>query len=214
MKVNNQKTQLLCIHANKISSVKTYIKTDTGEIESTDTLRILGFDFNNIPSATHHVMGVIDRLYNKLWTLRFLKKSGMDQQNLFKVYISIIRPSVEYCAEVYDSLIPKYVVDRLESVQRQACKIIFGWGVDYSELVEEGKVQTLASRRRQACINFAMKALVSPTFGEKWFPRNMVTRNARESTRRVFVERRTKTERARSNPIDHMIRLLNEQMST
>ena len=99
MKVNNQKTQLLCMHANKASNVTTYINTDTGKIVSTNTLRILGFDFDSTPSATHHVTGVIDKFYNKLWTLRFLKKGGMDQKNLFKVYVSIIRPSVEYCAE-------------------------------------------------------------------------------------------------------------------
>ena len=137
----------------------------------------------------------------------------MDEKDLFKVYITIIRPSVEYCSEVYDSLIPGYVSDRLESVQKQACKIIFGWGVDYNKLVEDGTVQTLASRRRQACINFAMKTLALPKFGDRWFPRNMVTRDARETTRRVFKERKMKSERARSNPIDHMIRLLNEQMS-
>ena len=180
---------------------------------SSSTLRILGFDFNNNPSATHHVMGVIDKFYNKLWTLRFLKKGGMDKENLFKVYVSIIRPSVEYCAEVYDSLIPKYVANRLESVQRQACKIIFGWGVDYEKLVEDGRVQSLAARRKQACINFAMKALTSPKYGEKWFPRNIIDRTARASTRRTFKESKIKTERAKSNLLEHMIRLLYEQMS-
>ena len=39
MKVNNKKTQVLCIHANKVNKVSSYIRTNTGDINPKD-LRI------------------------------------------------------------------------------------------------------------------------------------------------------------------------------
>ena len=136
--------------------------------------------------------------------------SGLD---LLKVHKSIIIPSVEYCSEIYDSLIPGYIAERLESVQKQAMKIIFGWGVDYMQLINDGVISTLATRRKEACLRFAIKASSTDRFGKRWFPPNPASRDVRESTRRPFLEKRAKTERMKNNPLQHMIRLLNEQSS-
>ena len=83
MKVNNKKTQMLCIHASNFSNVRSYIRTDDDDIVPGDTLKILGFNFSCDPSANYHVLGVIDKLYSKLWTLRFLKRSEMSEERLF-----------------------------------------------------------------------------------------------------------------------------------
>ena len=213
MRVNCRKTQVLCMHANKNNIISSYIRTIDGDIESKQTLKILGFNFNHEPNAIFHVSGVIEKFYNKLWTLRFLRRSGMGSADLLRVYKTVILPSVEYCSEIYDSLIPQYVSDKLESVQKQAIKIIYGWGVDYGKLLEDGLLEALEKRRKDACLRFARKAVISEIFGSRWFPPNPASRDARESTRRPFLERRAKTERMRSNPLQHMIRLLNEQSS-
>ena len=105
------------------------------------------------------------------------------------------------------------MADKLESVQKQAIKIIFGWGVDYDELISSGKIKTLQQRRTEACLRFANKALFNPRFGVVWFPLNDVERQARITTRRQYKEEHYKTERSKSNPIQHMVRLLNSQSS-
>ena len=213
MKVNSKKTQVLCINANSDSKVTSYINTAEGRINSGDYLKILGFHFSSAPNAIHHVTITIDKFYRKLWTLRFLKKSGMSSNDLLTVYKTVILSSVEYCCEIYDSLIPLYLSDRLESVQKQSMKIIFGWGVNYQDLLEEGIIEPLATRRRKACIRFANKAASSMRFGSRWFPRNQTEREARSSTRRIYQGKNNRTERARNNPLQHMIRLLNKQSS-
>ena len=50
------------------------------------SLKILGFNSNNRPDASHHVSLVIEKFYARLWTLRFLKRSGMTKDDLLKVY--------------------------------------------------------------------------------------------------------------------------------
>ena len=131
MRVNCKKTQVLCIHANKDSEISSYITTYDGTIESTDSLKLLGFHFGREPNAVFHVTQLVEKFYRKLWSLRFLKKSGMEPDDLWKVYLTVILPSIEYCSEIYDSLIPAYLSDKLESVQRQAVKIVYGYGVNY-----------------------------------------------------------------------------------
>ena len=152
MKVNQKKTQLLCIHADHASTITSYVKTgEDSEIISGTSLKILGFNFDNKPDATFHVSGVIEKFYNRLWTLRFLRKSGMKTEGMLKAYKSILRPFVEYCSVVYHSLIPKYLSDRLEAVQKLAVRIIFGETKDYRSVIDEGILETLASRRETKC---------------------------------------------------------------
>ena len=214
MRVNGKKTQLLCIHASRFKKMASYIDTlDGPTIESSESLKILGFYFNEVPDAVHHVNEVINKFYGKLWMLRFLKKSGMEKMDLMRVYCTFIRAAAEYCSIVYHSLIPQYMSDRLEMVQKQAIRIIFGRGNKYEEMIMDGSLERLEERRRSNCLKFALKNYNSGRFGSKWFPQNTNTRDARATTRRMFVENVNRTERSRNNPLQYMIRLLNEHMS-
>ena len=102
---------------------------------------------------------------------------------------------------------------KLERVQEQAMKIIYGRGLDYGGMVEDGGLETLEERRKRAIVKFAVKASQSERFGNKWFPRSNTEREARQTTRREYVERNCRTERGRNNPIQYMIRILNEQIT-
>lgn len=210
MKVNKKKTQILCIHANKSDVVTSYIRTEEGEITSGKTLKILGFHFDQNPNAVYYVTQIVGNMYKKLWMLRFLKKSGMSSQDLLKIYKSVIRAAAEYCSTVYHSLIPSYMAERLESVQRQAIRIIYGRRANYQNIIDSGELETLAARRVQTCLRFAQKAAVSEKFGRKWFPKRTVERETRETTRRIYDEKMHRTERDKNNPLQFMIRLLNE----
>ena len=196
-----------CVH-NKVS---TNIRHNDETIVSTNHLKILGFNFSKDPNANFHVSGVINKFYTKLWSLRFLKKSGMCTNDLIMIYKTVIRPSVEYSSIIYHSLIPEYMANQLEKVQKQALKIIYGWGVDYEALVEDGTIESLKSRREAAMLKFALKVEASPRFGPSWFKEQPSTdRSVRHSTRNRYMENRYRTERDKNNPISVLTRLLNE----
>ena len=103
------------------------------------------------------LLWVVLDVYGKLWTIRFLKKGGMCQSDLLKVYKQIIRPSVEYTSIVYHSLIPDYIAVKLEAVQRQAMRIIYGSNVNYNALLADNVVEHLRDRRADAMLKFALK---------------------------------------------------------
>ena len=102
--------------------------------------------------------------------------------------------------------------DRLESVQRQAMKIIYGYNVDCDLLVQNGKLETLYERRETAMIDFAVKNCDTERFGKKWFKKAPTsTRTVRPTTRKPFIEPLARTERMKNNPITYMTKLLNEK---
>ena len=157
MKVNGKKTQLLCINPCVHNSVHSYIRHEGERIESAEELKILGFTFDHRPNANRHVETIIEKFYRKLWVLRFLKKSGLDNDRLLQMYYSVVRSAVEYCSVVYHTMIPKYLADTLEGLQRRALRIIFGFEVDINELMAAKGIDTLEERREAAVLKFALK---------------------------------------------------------
>ena len=117
----------------------------------------------------------------------------------------------DYCSVVYNSLIPKYIAENLEKVQRHALRIIYGQGIDIENLMTIKQIETLSEGRDKKCIDFANKAVLSLRFGSKWFKENATGPNVRETTRKKYVEKFSRHERMKNNPLSSLTRLLNQQ---
>ena len=217
MQVNNAKTQMLCMHSCRHNIAKCHIETANGEISSTDELKLLGFTFNSQPNANRHVELLIERFHTKLWTLRFLKRSGLDENRLLGVYNSAIRSTVEYCSVVYHSMIPGYLAEELEAIQRRALRIIYGWNTDVRTLMEVKGIEELRIRRENAVLRFALKNEFVEKFGGKWFvKREERTNGARTRGENLarYVIPFCRNERKKSNPVIYMATKLNEHYSS
>ena len=155
MRVNCDKTQMLCINACIHNNVRSYIESGETKIQSTNALKLLGFNFDARPNANRHVELLIEKFYSRLWALRFLKKSGLESGKLLELYNSVLRSAVEYCSVVYHSMIPTALADKLESVQRKALRIIYGWDSNIDDIIAAKNIESLASRREKSVLNFA-----------------------------------------------------------
>ena len=105
MKVNGNKTQMLCIHPCIHNHVEIHIEHESIRINSTKDMKIIGFNFDKNPKATYHVKKTIEKFYSHLWTLRFLKRGGLGEHKLLELYNSVIRSAVEYSSVVYHSIV-------------------------------------------------------------------------------------------------------------
>ena len=201
----------LCIHPCIHNDVSSHIVFEDEEIKSGESLKILGFTFDNKPNANKHIELLIERFYCKLWTLRYLKKSGLEEDRLLEVYNSSIRSAVEYCSNVYHTLIQQYQIDKLESIQRHALRIIFGYGCDIDQVMAAKNISTLENRREEAIIKFALKNEDKERFGKKWFQKNN-RRDIREASRdnNKYIIPFCRTERMEKNPIVNMAKTLNQ----
>lgn len=93
MVVNQKKTQILCISAAKHDVVSTYVRPkidgQAEEICSTDSLKIIGFNFDSTPTVRSHVNIMCKKFQGKLWSMRKLKAAGMKPVDLLNIYTSV-----------------------------------------------------------------------------------------------------------------------------
>ena len=130
------------------------------------------------------------------------------------MYYSVLRSTVEYCATVYHSMIPRTLSEKLKKIQRQALKIIYGWDVDMDELMAAKGIEKLEERREKAVLSFALKNEEKEKFGKKWFSLTEETERAvRNTTRRKYKIPKCRTSRMEANPVVNMARKLNEHYS-
>lgn len=133
----------------------------------------------------------------------------MCHQDLKKIYLTVVRPVLDFACPTYHPLLSKTQSDRLEALQKRAAKIIFGVEQSYAALVADGSLELLADRRNALCLNFAKKAAASERFGNAWFPlRAESGHNTRHPEK--YLEEKSRTERMRKNPLQYMRHELNK----
>ena len=156
MKINVKKTQLLVVSDAKSYKPEVSFKTSTGEelVSEQEKIKILGFTFDGSPTLGAHVEELEKKTRRRYWVLRHLNIFGFDQNEL-QVYKSVLRPVIEYCSNVYHSMLTQDMLDRIERLQYQALKCVYGYGESYRALREKAQLELLSERRETALGKFA-----------------------------------------------------------
>ena len=81
------------------------------------------------------------------------KRSGINQQDLITVYLSVVRPVFEYACPVWHTNLPKYLSDDVEMVQKRVMKSIYP-GMSYIDILNLLGLQTLYDRRVYLCTKY------------------------------------------------------------
>ena len=92
----------------------------------------------------------------RLYVLRVLKKAGMSRGDLVSVYCSIVRSTVEYASPTWAAL-PQYLRNMLESVQKQAMRVMFPSFL-YEDMLDLAGLDPLYVRRVDSFKSFVIKA--------------------------------------------------------
>ena len=214
MRVNQDKTQMICISASITDTTTTYIRPNIKgtitETSSTKSLKILGFWFDSRPGVSLQVEKICEKFRAKLWSLRILKRSGMKQTDLLRVYLCSLRPIIEYTCVTYGPMLTSTMADTIERLQLRAMKVVFGINVSYATVLRETNVEKLSSRRKTLLDKFANKIKNNPRYRDRWLP------PARDNQydirkKKIFLEEHAKTDRLRNSPLFTIRRLLNDQ---
>ena len=155
-----------------------------------------------------HVAALLKRLRSRLWILRHLREAGFNQEELVRVYKIVIRPVHDYLCVVYHPMITDEHDEKLERMQSQALKSIFGWRIPYAELRLKAEVTTLRQRRVELCDSFAAKCLKNPSY-QHWFPLRGGARRSGRTAPEKYQEYFAQCDRLRNSPLFYMRRRLN-----
>ena len=109
---------LLCVSAARSYKPLTYLNTENGVIISGNKLKLLGFHFDNAPSAGAHVRSILQKVRYRTWIIYHLRRLGMCPAGLINVYRVLIRPCFDYSSVVYNSMLTRLQSEALERQQR------------------------------------------------------------------------------------------------
>ena len=207
MKVNNDKTKLLCVSESRTYEAAAFIEDVNGKvIESESNMKILGLHFSGRPDMAAQVDAICRKFRARIWTLRHLHPRGFSQEDLLRVYKSTILPCQDYCWNVFHSSLTLSQTVVPVRLQAKALKAIYGFDPSYRELMERANITMLRARREARELAFARKCSQSARY-QHWFLLREVERTGRE--RMVYEERFARTSRCYNSPLFSMRRCLN-----
>ena len=97
-----------------------------------------------------HVDEIISKARKRVYLIYQLKCPGINQNNLIRIYVSVIRPVVEYACPVWHTNLPKYLSDNIEIIQKRCLKTRFP-GYQYENILQMVNLPTLHRRRDELC---------------------------------------------------------------
>ena len=207
MKVNESKTNLLCVSDSLNFRTLTFIEGSKGErIECKKHMKVLGFYLSDRTGVSRHVEEIAKKMRQKYWVLYHLRRLGFTETELVRVYKSNLLPTMDYCCPVYHSMLTDLQDQALENAQVGALRCIFGYGMSARKLRQRAGLSTLRARRVEFTDKFAVKCAASDRFGG-WFPLKADRTSARVSEK--YVEEYAKCDRLKNSPLFYMRRRLN-----
>ena len=129
-------------------------------VEKVDHAKLLGVTFSCDLTWNKHVENIVGKASKRLYMLYQLKRAGINQSNLVSVFLSIIRPVLEYACPVWHTNLPTYLSDSIELIQKRAMKSIYP-GQSYADVLQCMGLPTLNERRELLCKLYFNKIKIS-----------------------------------------------------
>ena len=126
-----------------------YINIDGAAIERVPQVKILGVTLSSDLSWNSHVDCIVSKARKRVFLIYQLKRAGIGQCDLDRIYISVIRPVVEYACPAWHTNLP-YLSDNIELIKKRCMKTIFP-GCSYDDILEMTNLPTLHDRRTTLC---------------------------------------------------------------
>ena len=168
--VVNEKMAVMCVSGAKTFEAQVSLEGRNGQIKVVNKIKFLGITLDNDCSFESHVQNLRTSVRRRSWALTKLKRRGMNNEQLKKVYTSMIRPSVKYASVAWHSMLTKEQANILEGQQVQCLKKILGPGTSARRMRQVLQIEPLYERREKAVVKFGQKCLKSDCF-RQWYPR-------------------------------------------
>ena len=125
MKVNTSKTSQICISDALSFKAAAHIFTGNGErVDCSEHMKVLGFTFGCRPNCSAHVETIRKGVRGRYWLLIHLGQHGFKEEELLRIYVSMIRPITEYCAAVFHPMLTDREDEQLERLQSTALRCV------------------------------------------------------------------------------------------
>ena len=153
IRLNSEKCKEMIIDFSRNYSLTSGIQSVTiGEqvLERVEHAKMLGVTISNNLTWSKHIDNIVSKAGKRVYMLYQLKRAGISQNDLVKIYVSIIRPVLEYACPEWSTSLPKYVSDAIEMIQKRVLRSIHP-GLHYDDILVLVGLQSLKMRRDNIC---------------------------------------------------------------
>ena len=146
---NATKTESMLLTRKRIQIVHPDLIMDNTILREVDTHKHLGLIFSQDCGWKSHIEDILNKAWHRLNIIRAFKFK-FDRQSLERMYISFVRPVLEYGGPIWDNC-NKEEKSKLESVQIEAMRIVTGATklCSIEKLYKDTGWETLQTRRNK-----------------------------------------------------------------
>ena len=212
MKINGKKCQMLICNLSHNTDMDGTVIINNEPVPVVSTMKLLGVHITSDLKWTANTNYITKNASRKLFMLTVLRQFHADLSDLRAVYISFIRPCLEYCSQLWHTGLTQQQGQEIEKVQKRACKIMIGYDkyTDYASACQLLNLETLSDRRDAALRKLAADILANPAHPLYPGEHKQLSEVRRPLRRpRKFVVPRTRTERYKKSPVPVLIGLMN-----
>lgn len=175
VKFNPQKTETMTISRKINRPIHPPLFMNNSNINIVNEHKHLGLIFSDDGSWNKHLDMITKKAYARINILRKFKFI-LDRKTLEKIYLTFIRPLLEYGDVVWDHTSPS-LIKKIENVQLEAARIVTGGTrlVSIARLYTETGWEPLKERREHHRITYFYKMCngLTPSFLSDLVPRNL-----------------------------------------
>ena len=172
MKINQKKSKVMLFNTSTTNDCQPEMDLEGLRLEVVTEMKLLGVIITEDLKWHENTSYTSKKALSRLWVIRRLKKMGATVATMLDIYIKQVRSVIEYAAVVWNAGLTLDNIAQLERVQRSAFSVILGRKyTSYEEACTKLNMKTLAERRKDLSVKFAIKASKHRVH-HTWFVRN------------------------------------------
>ena len=159
MKINSDKSKEMTIcfaRDNDFLHDMPNLNVDRMPVQKVRYAKLLGITISCDLTWNRHIENIVAKAGKRLYVLYQLKRAGISQADLITVYLSIIRPVLEYACPAWHTNLQVYLSNNIELIQKRALRCIYP-GEIYQEILNSISLSTLKDRRDLICKRYFNK---------------------------------------------------------
>ena len=167
--LNTSKCKSMVVSRRRNQHV-TQLQLGNDVLKQVDTFKYLGVLLSSDLTWTPHIESICSKARKLVGLLYRQFSNNANRDVLLRLYTSIVRPHLEYAAEVWDPHLHKNI-ELIENVQKQALKMCTKqWDLGYQALLEQTHLQDMGNRR----MHLKLCTLFKIVHGLLYFPNDLV----------------------------------------
>ena len=158
MTINAEKTKEMMISFSNKPVAPPPVTISNTAIERTETFKLLGVVLSNKLDWSDHCEYLHTKGSQRLYLLVLLRRAGVPDHDILRIYTSMIRSVLEYTAPVWHTSLSQEKSERLESVQKRALHVVYP-DLSYRRALSLTGMHTLHQRREDTAKEFFVQLL-------------------------------------------------------